>query len=235
MKIKNLNIRLASLATAGLLVPFSLCGCNNSHIEENNIEEQNVCEEITTEERKVTKEFDVGKHYMMVHIEDPTKERKQYRYIPGYKPVGISTSAYGQNFYIIVGSEMLYVNDYPVEVTATRDKDGFYQYNSFGSPIGYERKEHEKIDGKKEFFKGEHIVSVPVTKEMLENNEFEVHDGYEPIGIAKAMSGKNFSGFAGACILYTNTETVLCSLDKNNEYTLFGTIKTEEKIMEKNK
>ena len=65
---------------------------------------------------------------------------------------------------------------------------------------------------------------------MIEESDFEVHKGYEPIGIAKAMAGKNFAGFAGGCILYINTETVLCTKDENNEYTIFGIPKEEEKV-----
>lgn len=231
MKIKNLNIRLAAITMAGILTPFSLCGCSNS--SNINQEEQIITTEETTEEKKITKKFDVGKHYMKIKVDDPTKERKQYRYIPGYKPVGISISS-GLNSNAVDG-EILYVNNYPVEVPATRDRNGIYQYNSFGIPIEKEKKEREKIVGKKEFFPGEHIISTPVTNEMFENNEFEVHNGYEPIGIAEARGGYKTSVFAGACILYVNTETVICTRDENNEYTSFGTIKNDEKIMEKNK
>lgn len=228
MKIKKLNI--AALTMAGLLIPYSLCGCGKPSNEKTESSKQEVITETTTEEKKITKRFEVGEHYIAVRIEDPTKQNKQYDYIPGYKPVGISTSAYGQTFYSIVGSEMLYINDYPVEVTATRDKDGMLQFNSFGTPLEYEHEKREKIDGKLKFLPGEHIISVPVSREMIEENDFEVHKGYEPIGIAKAMSGKNFAGFAGACILYINTETVLCTKDENNEYTIFGIPEEVEKV-----
>ena len=227
MKIKKMKI--AALTMAGLLTPFSLCGCGTSSSEKTDDTKQEIITEVT-EEKIVKKTFDVGEHYIAVKIEDPTKQIKQYNYIPGYKPVGIATSAYGQNFYGIVGSEMLYINDYPVEVTATRDRNGCYEFKSFGTPLEYEKKQHEKIDGKKEFFPGEHIISVPVSREMMNNSEFEVHNGYEPIGIAKAMAGKNFAGYAGGCILYVNTETVLCTKNENNEYTSFGTPKEEIKV-----
>ena len=123
------------------------------------------------------------------------------------------------------------------------------------STIKGRREKHEKIDGKLKFLPGEHIISVPFSRDMIENNDFEVHKGYEPIGIAKAMAGKNFAGFAGGCILYINTETVLCTKDENNvnihtgsavlyvnieevtckktednKYTEFGTPKEEVKV-----
>ena len=230
MKIKKLKI--ATLAMTGLLIPYSLCGCGTSSSEKTESTQQ----EITTdavEEKIVKKTFDVGEHYIAVKIDDPTKQRKQYNYIPGYKPVGISTSAYGQNFYGIAGSQMLYINEYPVEVTASRDRNGCYEFKSFGTPLEYEKKQHEKINGKKEFYPGEHIISVPVSKQMMEDSDFEVHSGYEPIGIAKAMAGKNLAGYAGGCILYINTETVICTRDENNEYTQFGEIKVEEQVMKK--
>lgn len=173
--------------------------------------------------------FSPGEHIVTMPIEDPTKEVKTYEGHAGYKPVGISTSAYGQNSNWYDQVYIIYENTVDVNVHASGvDKEGNYVYANFGAPVEVT----STTKGQNEYDAYEHIVSVPYSNFNKNDIQIEYHDGYEIAGIGTASYGKNVAYNGGGCILYVNTEPVEYVYDEETE-TYFGTPVEKEKVLEK--
>ena len=173
--------------------------------------------------------FSPGEHIVAIPIEDPTKEVKTYEGHAGYKPVGISTSAYGQNSNRYDRGYIIYENTVDVNAQATAvDKEGHYIYTTFGTPV--EVQYNTKVQNEYDAY--EHIVSVPYSGFKKNDIQIEYHDGYEIAGIGTASYGKNSAHNGGGCILYVNTEPVEYVYDEETK-TYFGTPVEQEKVLEK--
>lgn len=153
---------------------------------------------------------------------DATGNVHSWNYHPGYECIGITTSAYGKgslfgNYY--ADGCVLYTNNVPVIITQGDD----YQFNSFGEPVDEIQKPIVLDDESCVFYPGQHIISIPLNENEYKSYHYEAHEGYKPIGIAKSSYGKDIEFFAGAMILYTNTQTVKCEKDEYGFYRSFGT------------
>lgn len=227
MKINKLKVtenlkRIICVPFVGLIMATSFSGCS---------EKQQI---VTIEDGEYDdKIFDEGEHIISIEINDPTKENIQYEYHEGYRPIGISTEAYGHYGYDFGKAHILYVNEYPVKCKATYQKDSELFYTDFGEPLQYEREKTETGSKWEEFNAGEHIISIPLNKQELENYQIDYYDGYEPIGIASSSYGHYEYSYGGGCILYTNTEKVKCIKDENGNYTSFGIPKEDAKSLKK--
>lgn len=189
--------------------------------------------EKTNETTPVTVEqictFAPGEHIVAMPIDDPTKEVKTYEGHIGYKPVGISTTAYGQTDYKYDRGYILYENVVDVNAQATGiDKDGHLVYTTFGTPVEVQY----NIKGQNEYNAYEHIVSVPYSGFNTSDIQIEYHDGYEVAGIGTSSYGKNYNHDGGGCILYVNTEPVEYVYDEETQ-TYFGTPIEKQKVLEK--
>lgn len=177
----------------------------------------------TTMEQTCT--FLPGEHIIAMPIEDPTKEVKTYEGHAGYKPVGISTSAYGKYGYTYGEGYILYENIVDVNAYATgMDEEGNYVYSTFGTPVEVQY----NVSGQYDAY--EHIVSVPYSGFIKNDIQIEYHDGYEIAGIGTSTYGQYGASQPSGCILYTNTEPVEYVYEKN---TYFGTPIEKGKVLEK--
>ena len=226
MKINKLKVtenlrNIICVPLVGVVMATSISGCSEKpHIT--SIEEGEYDDKL----------FNEGEHIISIPIDDPTEERIQYEYHPGYKPVGISISAYGQGAYHYGQGYIMYSNELPVKCQPTHVNSDNEEllYTDFGTPIDYERETIASGNSWKEFSKGEHVISVPVGDMNNSNYQVESYDGYEVVGIATSEYGKGASHFGGSCILYVNKEKVRCARDLSDDdkstedkYTTFGT------------
>ena len=121
MKINKLKVtenlkRIICVPFVGLIMATSFSGCSEKP------------QIVTIEDGEYDdKVFDEGEHIISIEINDPTKENIQYEYHEGYRPVGISTEAYGHYGYDFGKAHILYVNEYPVKCKATYQKDINYR------------------------------------------------------------------------------------------------------------
>ena len=178
------------------------------------------------------KEFEIGEHIVLVPLEeDPRYEVKEYEPHIGYKPVGISSSAYGRDNNLYGDGYIMYVNTEEVIAHPTEtDKDGNLIYKDFGYPINYVTSDETVYTI--EYQPGEHIVSIPFSEYQQYDLYFTSYDGYEPVGLATTGYGKDGFHEGGGCILYTNTETV----EKDKDSTeVFGKPIEEVKVKQKDK
>ena len=228
MKIKNIKVtenlkRLVCVPLVGLIMATSLAGCDD----------EPKIEEIVSYEDYDDKIFDAGEHIISIPIDDPTQETVQYESHEGYKPIGISTSAYGRYGYNYGNGKLLFVNEYPVKCNPTYKKGEELLYTEFGKPVEYEKETTKSGDNWQEFNPGEHIISVPLKKDSDDNTQYECYEGYEPIGMASSAYGRYGYRYGGGCILYTNTEKVKCIKDENGTYTSFGIPEEDTKVLQK--
>lgn len=228
MKIKNIKVtenfkKIVCVPLVGLIMATSLAGCDN----------EPKIEEIVSYENYDDKLFDAGEHIISIPIDDPTQENMQYDSHEGYKPIGISTSAYGRYAYNYGKGKILYVNEYPVKCNPTYKKGEELLYTDFGIPVEYEKEKTSSGDNWQEFAPGEHIISIPLKKGSDDNIQYEHYEGYEPIGIATSAYGRYAYNYGGGCILYTNTEKVKCIKDENGTYTSFGVPEEDTKVLQK--
>ena len=156
--------------------------------------------------------FAPGEHIVAVAIEDPLGEPVVYSGHPGYKPIGISASAYSQYFPSYHVGYMLFENIVEVKTNATdTDINGNYIYNNFGTPVDYEITSY----GENSYDSYQHIIAMPFSIEGP-RTQVEPIDGYEVVGIATASYGRYAGSDAGTCILYVNTEPVKNCVDEYN-------------------
>lgn len=237
MKISKLKVtknlkKLICIPLVGLVMATGFSGCSEeTHITA--IEEGEYDDKL----------FNEGEHIISIPIDDPTEERIQYEYHEGYRPVGISTSAYGQGAYHYGQGYILYTNEYPVKCKPTHINSDNEEllYTEFGTPIDYKREKTISGNNWMEFASGEHIISVPVGDMNSSNYQVESYDGYEAIGIATSEYGKGAAHFGGSCILYVNNEKVRCAKDitdddaksSEDKYTTFGTPIETNKTLQK--
>lgn len=227
MKINKLKVtenlkRIICIPVVGIIMATSFSGCSEKP------------QIVTVEDGEYDdKIFNEGEHIISVEIDDPTKERLQYEYHEGYRPVGISTEAHGQYGYNFGKAHMLYVNEYLVKCRPTYKQDSELMYTDFGAPLEYEREKTAADTTWEEFNVREHIISVPLDKNEQDNYQVKYYDGYEPIGIATSSFGKYGYNYGGGCILYTNTEKVKCVKDENGNYTSFGIPEEDAKSLKK--
>ena len=237
MKINKLKVtenlkKNICVPLAGLVMATGFSGCS---------EKPNIT---SVEEGKYDdKLFNEGEHIISIPIEDPTSEIIQYDYHEGYKPVGISISAYGKGGYHYGHGYIMYSNEYPVKCQPTfinSDSEELL-YTDFGTPIDFEKETTASGNNWKEFSRGEHIISVPIGDMNDSNYQIENYDGYEAVGIAISEYGKGGPHFGGSCILYVNKDKVRCGRnlsddnDKSSEdkYTTFGTPVEDTKVLQK--
>ncbi len=228
MKIKNIKVtenlkKLVCVPLVGLIMATSLTGCDD----------EPKIEEIVSYEDYDDKIFDAGEHIISIPIDDPTQENMQYDYHEGYKPIGISTSAYGRYTYNYGKGKLLFVNEYPVKCTPTYKKGEGLLYTDFGKPVEYERETTQSGDNWQEFAPGEHIISIPLKTDSDDNTLYEYYDGYEPIGISTSAYGRYVYNYGGGCILYVNRDKVKCIKDENGTYTSFGVPEEDTKVLQK--
>ena len=177
-----------------------------------------------------SKTYDVGEHIISVPIASPLEVPQQYEYHPGYKPIGITSTAYGKVTAKDGGSCILYVNETEVEAKPSDIVDEEYQYTNFGEPTEYEDIQYTESVNTFDFPAGTHILSIPVDDPTDNKNlEYMFHEGYEPVGVASAAYGHNVDHNAGTCILFINTEDVTVEKNEENKYTEFGTPKEDQK------
>lgn len=228
MKIKNIKVtenlkRMVCVPLVGLVMATSVVGCDG----------EPKIEEIVSYENYDDKLFAAGEHIISIPIDDPRKENKQYDYHEGYKPIGISTSGYGEFSYQYGKGKILFMNEYPVKCNPTYKKGEELLYTDFGMPVEYEKEKTSSGDNWQEFAPGEHIISIPLKEDSDDNIQYEHYEGYEPIGMASSAYGRFSHQYAGGCILYTNTEKVKCIKDENGTYTSFGIPEEETKVLQK--
>ena len=213
--------KCVSIAALGFSLALVCPSCSVEQVSQRN--------EIEIEENH---SFEKGEHIVIVPIDDPTKEIKQYEYHEGYTPVGITASAYGEGYGSIGECFLIYKSEYPVQVYSTDDD----VYKTFGKPIGYTGEEAKEMSDTKIFYKGQHILSIPLDK-FNENTKIGFYDGYEVVGVCDSAFGAAYDTEGGGAILYINVEPVEVekSMDEenNNLYLSFGNPVEEEKINEK--
>ncbi|MBR3117052.1 MAG: hypothetical protein IKF36_04185 [Bacilli bacterium] len=224
MKDKYIRLKAMLLAGTFALTSTSLTGCE---IESNSTESnQEIVSEMTTTH------FGIGQHIISVPIENDVRySNVQYDYHPGYEPIGIALTAVGQygNFY--AGGGILYSNVEEVECVSVDNNE---KYLEFGTPLHIEQ-ECVSSDNIKEFNVGQHIISIPIKEEQLNEDirynyyQYEYHEGYEVVGIALTSIGTGgaYSNcYGGGVLLYKNIVPVKCigSVDENEEthFTEFG-------------
>ncbi|MDE5888521.1 MAG: hypothetical protein K2H20_00720 [Bacilli bacterium] len=82
--------------------------------------------------------FGVGEHIISIPIPDPTNDNVQYQPYEGYEAIDIATACYGR-LKGFSGAAILYVNTVPVKCVPTNERNGNYQYLTFGTPIEPEK------------------------------------------------------------------------------------------------
>lgn len=210
---------------AGLCIAGGVVGYSSAKLKEK--EKPSYGYEPSDDDVKI---FEPGEHLISVIIDSPLDEAKQYEYHPGYKPLGIASSTYGKGSERDAGSCMLYINDREVIAKADGKVDDELHFGEFGTPIDFEDKFYTEGVETFDFQAGTHILSIPISNPTDYNVQYEIHKGYEPIGIATASYGQGTDHYSGGCILYINTEDVTCKKQENQEYTEFGTPKEEAKV-----
>lgn len=221
------KVRFCAMSLASILVIGSLTACGNKENIPNVIYGQD-----SNIESIVSKTFEAGEHIISVPIGDPTKDVIQHNFYPGYKCMGMATSAYG-DFNTFAGACLLYVNDTEVICSSENGKT----FTDFGTPVNYEKFENTIAqDGERTFGVGEHIISIPIPDPTDDVVQYVSYDGYEAIDIATSAHGR-LESFAGAAILYVNTVPVKCMPttkdDGNYKYLTFGTPIEPEKTLNK--
>lgn len=224
--MKDKYIRLKALLLAGTIAVTgaTLSGCSES-------KEEIYADQPTVVIQNSTKHFGIGEHIMSVPIEkNITSSSYQYEYHPGYEPIGISATAHGDGFDFWGGGAILYSNIEEVDCTVTKtDKNGNVMFLDFGIPTYGSVAVNGTNGDTKEFGIGEHIISIPISKDNRSNNiQYEYHDGYEVVGIATAAHGDAFNFFSGGALLYKNVVPVTCTRGDKG-YTTFGTPIESEK------
>ena len=224
IKVTEKLKKLLCVPLLGLIMATTLAGCSE--------EEQSTIEtvEAGTYDDKI---FNEGEHIVVIPIDNPLEESKQYEYHEGYKVVGISSSTFGKISPYFDEAYLVYENEYPVKASVTAKKDDKLLYTDFGTPIEFSREKTTSGTRWKEFNEGEHIISVPLEDMNNENYQIDYYDGYEVIGIATSSYGKIAGYYAGGCVLYKNTQKVKCVEDDEGKCTTFGIPVEETKILEK--
>lgn len=172
--------------------------------------------------------FAPGEHIVAVTIDDPLGEPTVYKGHPGYKPIGVSASAYGEYISSYHAGYMLFENTVEVKTTATdTDSKGNYIYNNFGTPVDYESKSY----GANSYDAYQHIIAMPFIPNGP-RTQIESIAGYEIVGVATAAYGRYGGSSAGSCILYVNIEPVENCVDEYN-IPKFGTPIEKQKVFEK--
>lgn len=221
MKYKYKRLKAMLLAGTITVASSSLTGCGN---------QSSGAVAIT---QNTTVHFDVGQHIISVPIStenDIRENNVQYEYHPGYEPIGISITAWGNFKNYFGGGSIIYANTEEVEyISNSIDKDGNYICTNFGTPMYYNEEENHSNSNIKEFGVGEHIISVPINEDnRLEQFQYDYHEGYEVVGIATSSWGDVKNYFGGGILLYKNTTPVQCTLTDNG-YTIFGKPMKSEK------
>mgnify|MGYP000935352907 CR=1 FL=1 len=229
----------SAVSLTSLIGPFivvfggvTLLGSCQMALKQKTIDEKNPSTSFNESESE-TREFLPGEHIISVVIDSPLDNAKQYKYHPGYKPVGIATATHGKYDSSDSGSCILYVNDYTVEAKSTGIKDNEPFFGEFGIPTDYVQTETVESDTIIQFAPGEHILSIPIDDPTDFNVQYTFHEGYEPIGIATASYGQYDDESAGSCILYVNSENVEFEKQDDNVYVEFGKVKEEPKTLTK--
>jgi hypothetical protein len=214
-KNPSVKTKLCAISLAGLLAIVSLTGCSSNDYRDPNA--------ALYEQRQVYK---AGQHIISIPIDDPIQNNVQYPYHPGYKPVGLATTAYGRYSYSFGGACIMYMNTEEVKCISTGLNDNnFPIYGGFGVPTVEEpKKDNSATSEIKDFDIGEHILSIPFDIDSTDSNiQYPYYEGYEPIDIASSAYGQYSDAFGGTCILYINVVPVRCRIDGNNTYTNLGT------------
>jgi hypothetical protein len=226
MEKKNLKIAYFSFCF-GMIFNSVICTISeNYYSHKQNNKESKIS--IDYENTGVIEMFEPGEHIVIEDVTSPLNKKVQYKSHPGYKPVGFSTSTYGSLKEKDAGTSIMFINTETVQANANGKNEEEYYFGEFGIPVDYEKRIEDESN-EKEFAPGEHILSISITNPESYDIEYEYHEGYEPIGLATASYGDTCKTFAGASILYTNTKTVECKKQENNEYTEFGTLKEKAK------
>ena len=217
--MKEKYIRLKAMLLTGVIAITcsALTGCGDEIDTHTDSKQAIVVQE-------VTKRFGVGEHIISVPIKKDVRDKNfQYEYHPGYEPVGISLTAYGQLYSAFGGGAIIYTNNREVECsTSITDGHGNNTFLDFGIPVEYIQEVDLNNDDIKAFDVGEHIISVPIKKDVRDKNfQYEYHEGYEVVGIAATAQGRSFNGYGGGIVLYKNIVPVKCIHDDNG-YTSFG-------------
>lgn len=172
--------------------------------------------------------FAPGEHIIAIAIENPLGGPMTYVGHPGYKPIGISASKYGQYTSIYRAGYIIFENVVEVKTTATDiDDKGNYIYNNFGTPVDYEISDL----GENSYDIYQHIISIPCEMKAS-RTQIQSVEGYELVGIATAAYGKTGGIDAGSCLLYVNTVPVKDCVDEYN-IPKFGTPIEKQKVFEK--
>lgn len=229
----NTKSRLCALSLTGLIITGCLTSCSSANNPSNTIYGQLPNSNSEVISSSISKIFEPGEHIISTPIGDPTSQVKQYVYHPGYKCLGMGTTAYGEIVASFGGAILLYVNEYPVECYSENGAT----FTDFGTPINYEKTTIvETGDGTKTFGIGEHIISVPISDPTNANVQYQYYEGYEPLDLAISGYGKIIPIYSGGAILYANTVPVICKptqVDKNNnyQYLTFGTPAEPEELL----
>ena len=230
----DLDAVLLPVTIAGALTVTALIGVGITACVSDKEKEENQTKTIQ-EIDGPSKTYDVGEHIISVPIDSPLEVSQQYEYHPGYKPIGITSTAYGKVAARDGGSCILYVNETEVEAKPSNIVDDEYQYTNFGEPTEYEEIQYTESVNTFDFPAGTHILSIPVDDPTDNKNvEYMFHEGYEPVGVASAAYGHNSDHNAGTCILFVNTEDVTVEKNEENKFTEFGTVKETQKEKVKN-
>lgn len=91
--------------------------------------------------------------------------------------------------------------------------------------IQLREKRHEEMSYTQEddklFESGEHIIAIPIDDPRYETKEYEVHIGYEPVGISTSAYGRDNNSFGDGYILYENNcEIIAHPTGKDDEGNL---------------
>lgn len=224
MKDKYKRLRALLLAGTIAITGSTLSGCAESN---NSIPNENPA----VLALDTTKHFDIGEHIISVPINrNITSSVCQFEYHPGYEPIGISATAHGDGFDFWGGGAILYSNVEEVDCTASKtDRNGNVSYLDFGTPTYTSVDTNDTDNDIKDFGIGEHILSVPFSKDNRNNNiQYDFHEGYEVVGIATAAHGDGFNFFSGGALLYKNVVPVRC-VRSDKGYITFGTPIENEK------
>lgn len=193
--MNSLKFRKAVTLIA-LSTMLSACGSENNYIKDGRASN-------STSFDGMQNYFDIGEHIISVPInEDPRNHIRQYEYHPGYKPVGISVTTYGEYFDSFGGASMTFVNTEEVVANVTgKNADGEAVFTRFGIPTDENNKPHE--DGVFDVY--EHIISIPINYSLDEENiQIDYIEGYELVGICDSAYGRYISSNSGGCLLYVN-------------------------------
>lgn len=186
---------------------------------------------IEYEKTGVIELFEPGEHAVIEKVKSQLDKVTQYPSHPGYKPIGIATSAYGSLSQKDGDTCIMYINTEVVQANANVKIGEDYYFGGFGVPVNYEKNISEETEIV-EFAPGEHILSVPIDSAIKYDINYEYHEGYEPVGIAESSYGDSYNTSAEAVVLYVNVDEVECKRTEDNDYTEFGKVKEKEKIKE---